>query len=106
MKLEVGVSVIVGDTRGGKLDIGGASGSLFDAVGGMGGAGALKPSSGGVVGIDDAEVGLFEKSAFSGAIISKSAVIVEMVVSEVGKDSDFNRDAESAELSDGVRGDF
>lgn len=102
MEFEVGVLVIVGDTRGGELNVGGADSSLLDTVGDVGGAGALKPRGRGVVGIDNIEVGLFEKSAFSGAIISKSAVIVEMVVSEVGKDSDFNRDAESAELSDGV----
>lgn len=106
MKFEASVLVVIADTRGGEFDIGGADSSLFDTVGGVGGTGALKPRGGGVVGIDNTEVGLFKEATLSGAIIGEGAVVVEMVVGEVGKDSDFNRDAESAELSDGVRGDF
>lgn len=55
-----------------------------------------------VIGIDDAKFGLFEKLHFGGAIIGESFVIIEVFVSDIGKNGNLDGDAESAELREGV----
>lgn len=60
----------------------------------------------GVVSVDDAEFGFAEKFEFGGTIIGEGFVVVEVLMSEVGENGDFDGDAEGAELGEGMGGGF
>ena len=62
--------------------------------------------SGGIVGIKDWEFGLLKEFTFGITVFNESAMIIEMIVSEIRKDGNFNRDAESAVLGESMGSDF
>ena len=62
--------------------------------------------SDGVIGIQNAKASLFEEFSFSGAVVSEGLMVIEMLVSEVGEDGDFDRDTKSTKFDKGVRGNF
>lgn len=56
----------------------------------------------GIVSVDDTEFRLLEKLELGSAVICESLMVVEVLVGDVGKDGDLDRNAKSAELAKGM----
>ena len=94
------------DAVGAKLDVVSLQVALLETVTFHRGDFARKIFTIGVVGIDDTKFGFFEKLDFSGAVVFKSAVVIEVFMGEVSKDCGVDGDSQNAVLGQSVRGHF
>ena len=66
------------------------------------GNGSDEVFGGRVIGVDNAKVSFFEEFTLGPDVIFKGFMIVQVLVSDVGHDGDFYRNAKSAKLGKGV----
>ena len=59
-----------------------------------------------VVSINNAELALAEELHLGSTVIGEGLVVVEVLVGDISENGDFDRDAEGAELGEGVGGGF